>query len=66
MTDRHKVKPMSLRFPEALSAWLREHSEATGMPVRQIVLRAVEDYRARRDGTPNAFLADSNDADRIR
>lgn len=47
MPDRHKIKPMSLRFPEALSAWLREHSEATGLPVRRIVLQAVEEYRER-------------------
>lgn len=50
MPDRHKIKPMGLRFPEALSAWLREHSEATGLPVRQIVLRAVTEYRERQDG----------------
>jgi hypothetical protein len=51
MPDRHKVKPMSVRFPEALSVWLREHSEATGLPMRQIVLRAVQDYRTRASGT---------------
>jgi hypothetical protein len=44
-TDRHKVNPMGLRFPEALSAWLKEHSEATGVPVRQIILRAVTEYQ---------------------
>lgn len=49
MPDRHKVKPMSLRFPGALSAWLHEHSEATGLPVRQIVLRAVAEYRERQE-----------------
>lgn len=49
-TDRHKTSPMSLRFPGALSAWLKEHSEATGLPVRQIVLHAVTEYQERQSG----------------
>jgi predicted DNA-binding protein len=42
MPDRHRVKPLSLRLPEALSAWVNDKAEQTGKPVRRIITEAVE------------------------
>jgi predicted DNA-binding protein len=42
MTDRHRIKPLSLRLPEALSAWVYAQAEQTGKPVRRIIVEAVE------------------------
>jgi hypothetical protein len=42
MPDRHRVKPLSLRLPEALSAWVYAQAEQTGKPVRRIITEAVE------------------------
>lgn len=46
-TDRHKVKPMSLRLPEALSAWVKEYAAREGIPVRQVILAAIAEKRDR-------------------
>lgn len=46
-TDRHKRNPISLRPPQADLEWLEEHSRQTGLPVRQILLRALAEYRQR-------------------
>lgn len=45
MADRHKIKPMSLRLPEALSAWLAAEAQRTGRPVRRIILDTLERER---------------------
>jgi hypothetical protein len=45
MPDRHKTKPLSLRLPEALSAWVSAQSAATGKPVRRVIIEAVEAAR---------------------
>lgn len=47
MTDRHKTKPLSLRLPEALSAWVNAKAAETGKPVRRILLDAIEAAKER-------------------
>lgn len=47
MTDRHKVRPISLRLSADDHAWLYEHAAATGQPVRSILVRAFIDYKDR-------------------
>jgi predicted DNA-binding protein len=42
MPDRHRIRPLSLRLPEALSAWVNDKAEQTGKPVRRIITEAVE------------------------
>lgn len=51
MADRHKVKPLSLRLPEALAAWVARRAAATGKPVRRVILEAVEAARAEDEGS---------------
>lgn len=46
MTDRHRTKPMSLRLPEALSAWIDQQARETGKPKRRIILDAIEAAKA--------------------
>lgn len=45
MTDRHKVKPLSLRLPEDLRQWVEAEAERTGKPVRRVILDAIETAR---------------------
>jgi predicted DNA-binding protein len=47
MSDRHKVKPMSLRLPEDLRQWVEHEAERTGKPVRRVILEAIEAARDR-------------------
>jgi len=46
MPDRHKTKPLSLRLPEALSAWVTARAVETGKPVRRVIIEAIEAYRS--------------------
>ena len=53
MSDRHKIKPMSLRLPEALSAWLAAETARTGKPARRIILDLLErERKAEAGGVP--------------
>ena len=45
MPDRHKIKPMSLRLPGALSVWLAQRSADSGKPVRRVILEILEEAR---------------------
>lgn len=45
MTDRHKVKPLSLRLPESELKWYQARAAATGIPVRRLLLHAAAAYR---------------------
>jgi predicted DNA binding CopG/RHH family protein len=49
MADRHKTKPLSLRLPEALSAWVQKRSAETGLPVRRVILDAIEAAKEREE-----------------
>ena len=52
MPDRHKTKPLSLRLPEALLAWVNAQAEETGKPVRRVILDAIEQAKERSELTP--------------
>jgi hypothetical protein len=45
MIDRHRVNPISFRPPEGDRAWLEQHAEQTGKPVRRILAEALAEYR---------------------
>jgi hypothetical protein len=50
MTDRHKHQPITFRPPEGDRAWLYEHAERTGLPVRRVLVLALAEYRAAHSG----------------
>jgi hypothetical protein len=52
LTDRHKRKPISYRPSASADTFLREHSAATGKPLRAIIAEAVERLRASLSATP--------------
>lgn len=41
MPDRHKVKPLRFRPPEAERRWLADYQERTGKPMNAILTEAV-------------------------
>ena len=41
MADRHREKPLSVRFGEAERLRLEDYAAAAGLPVRRVVLDAV-------------------------
>lgn len=45
MTDRHRIKTMTLRLPEGLSSWLREEAARQGKPLRALMLEILEAAR---------------------
>lgn len=51
MTDRHKTAPLSLRLPEALLAWVQATADETGLPVRRVILDAIEAAKDRDEAT---------------
>ena len=50
MADRHRRKPVSIRFTDDERRWLTEQSRKNGEAVQAIIMRAVRELRAR-DGT---------------
>jgi len=51
MADRHRRKPVSIRFTDDERRWLTEQSHKNGEAVQAIVKRAVRDLRARHGTT---------------
>lgn len=47
MPSQHKYSPVSFRPPEADRAWLIEQAREWGMPVNELLTRALREYRAR-------------------
>jgi len=47
MTDRHKVKPLSIRLPEAERRWLYAYAEQHGIPVRNVIFDAIAEKMER-------------------
>ena len=47
MADRHRRKPISIRFTDDERRWLTEQSHKNGEAVQAIVIRAVREFRAR-------------------
>ncbi len=41
MPSQHKSTPLSIRLPDAERQRLYDHAEREGVPVRQVILRAI-------------------------
>ena len=52
MPNVHKRAPRSVRLPEADEAWLRQHA-TDAEPINAIIVRAVQEYRARAEQNAN-------------
>lgn len=50
MPDRHKRRPVAVRFPEDLEDWLRGHAAEREMPFNAVIVAACEAYRAADEG----------------
>ena len=50
MTDRHNIKPKSVRLPASLMAWLKQQAKKENRSAHAIIIAAIEEYRDRRGG----------------
>lgn len=50
MADRHKNPPKAVRMPGGLEAWYENYAASAGMPVNGVIVKALEEFRARNSG----------------
>ena len=48
--DRHKIKPKAVRMPGGLLAWYEDFAGASAEAVNAVLVRALEEFRARNGG----------------